>query len=102
MRKTKSVKQQDSREKLSGKTANAMKKPVSDSKIKMICIFTFTLVALGGIYINLAKSQGVSGFSLPFFGGGGQSKEAQRKEIMNSDISDELKVLKLQRLAQQK
>ena len=101
MLKSKSTDQQDSREIPSGApVALERKKTLSDNKIKTLCLVIFIFVAAGGIYINLGKVPGGTGFSLPFFNGGGQSKAAQRKAIMNSDMSDAAKAAQLQRLSQ--
>jgi hypothetical protein len=102
MLKSKSTNQQKSQEIPRGAPVSSdRKKPLSDNKIKTVCLVVFILVAAGGIYINLGKVPGGTGFSLPFFNGGGQSKTAQRKAIMNSDMSDAAKAAKLQRLSQQ-
>jgi hypothetical protein len=89
------------------KAKGASRKRLSDGKIKAMCMVAFLLVAAGGIFLNLNKTYtglGINMFGLSSLwgGGGGTSIEDQRREIMESDLSDGLKALKLQALSSQK
>jgi hypothetical protein len=105
MLKSNSKKQANAQTPGDGQGQRVGRKPMSDGKIKTICLTIFLLVAAGGLYINLSKFGGASYFKLfgisAIEGEGGLSKEDRRKEIMNSDMSDTIKALKLQQLSNQ-
>jgi len=104
MRKTKSSDQQASVSNPNAQQRPVTKRGMSDGMLKIVCFLVFLAVAVGGMALNLHKVNGdltLFGYSLPKFGGGGLSKEAQRRAIMESDMSDALKARKLQQLSQQ-
>ena len=77
------------------------RKSVSDVKIKIIGLLVFLGVAVGGFFLNVGKTSGtgdVFGFDLSSLFGE-QNKEAKRKAIVDSDMSDALKARKLHQLA---
>ncbi|GEM_PF-4936764 len=80
------------------------KKKNPDRTLMLACLVVFIAVAAVGLYVNAGKMTGLPGIS----GGSAERAKmsedaiaAQRKAIMDSDISDELKAVKLQRLSQQ-